>query len=73
MCEDGVGQFLRNYVDVQCIMYIVRVSIYSGWPPTWKSWGISHWSEKSQGNCGSRVMCYCSCDSCKINNLSNVK
>jgi len=45
----------------------IREQLYTGWLPTWKSRGISHWSRKSQGNCDLPVVCYHSCDSHKIN------
>jgi len=36
-----------------------EVFYYTQWLPTWKTWkslGISHWSGKSQGNCGLPVL-----------------
>ena len=68
LADDAVSDERRCFIF---ITNSAREKVFiQHWPPTGKilrSPGISHWSGKSQRNCGLPVMCYRSCDSHKMN------
>jgi len=67
-------------VNVACVA--ARVLDVTGWPHSWKTWKVAEFYigpgkvgkiSKMSSKLWFPVVCYCSCDSHKINNLSTVK